>query len=136
MKAHIWELWQREQRYAYEAYEFVCDAVRFTQQMLERRGEDEDERHVTARELLHGLVVLAVHQFGMLAPVVFKMWNVLTTDDVGRIVYQLIDIGELRRSERDQPEDFHNVFDLHEQLRQRFTLKLGPRAALHPQEPN
>ena len=48
---------------------------------------------------------LAVVTFGMMAPVVFKQWNVRTTDDVGRMVFDLIGAGRLSKSDRDTPED-------------------------------
>lgn len=112
MDQRIWELCRQDRRYAYEAYEFVCAAVSYTQHKLERDAEQCSDRHVSGRELLHGLVEFAVEQFGLLAPLVLRRWGIHSTDDVGRIVYQLIDLGILSRSERDRPEDFHAVFDL------------------------
>ncbi|MCS7022245.1 MAG: hypothetical protein NZ703_12505 [Gemmataceae bacterium] len=118
MDHRIWQLCRQDRRYAYEAYEFVCQAVSYTQQKLARDQEQSGSRHITGKELLEGLVEFAGEYFGPLAPLVFRRWGVRTTDDVGRIVYQLIDIGILSRSERDRPEDFHAVFDLQERLQE------------------
>lgn len=119
---HIWELCRQDGRYAYEAYEFVCEAVGYTQRKLERDRDYSEDRHVSGRELLDGLVDYAAEQFGLLAPLVLRRWGVHSTDDVGRIVYQLIDVGILSRSERDRPEDFHAVFDLQQRLQERSNV--------------
>jgi uncharacterized repeat protein (TIGR04138 family) len=118
--SRIWDLCRQDRRYAYEAYEFVCAAVSFTQQKLERHRDQSRERHISGKELLEGLVDFAVEQFGLLASLVLRRWGVHSTDDVGCIVYQLIDLGILSRSERDRPEDFHAVFDLHQRLQEQI----------------
>lgn len=128
MDPRILELTRRPPHYAYEAYEFVCEAVSYTQQRTGRVGDPkrhpEEDRHITGAELLRGVCELAIASFGMMAPVVFKHWNVKTTDDIGRIVFDLIGVGRLSKSERDAPEDFHDLFDLHQALAAGFELTL------------
>jgi uncharacterized repeat protein (TIGR04138 family) len=76
LDSRILELCRDDPRFAYEAYEFVSDAVTFTQNRLGRhpadRGDDADDRHVSGAELLRGVCELAVREFGMMAPVVFS----------------------------------------------------------------
>ncbi len=60
----------------------------------------------------------------MMAPVVFKQWGVRTTDDVGTMVFNLIKVQRLSKSDRDAPEDFHDLFDLHRTLSDGFALTL------------
>lgn len=126
METRILELTRRPPHFAYEAYEFVCDAVTFTQERLGRAAdEDEDaDRHVSGAELLRGVCDLAVATFGMMAPVVFRQWNVRTTDDVGRMVFDLIEVGRLSKSDRDSPDDFRDLFDLSRTLADGFELTL------------
>lgn len=129
MDPRILQLSRRPPHYAYEAYEFVCEAVTFTQQRLGRvpdsdRGTTEDH-HVTGAELLRGVCDLALQSFGMMAPLVFKRWNVRTTDDIGRIVFDLIAIRVLSKSDRDAPEDFSNQFDLLSALEEGYELTLN-----------
>jgi uncharacterized repeat protein (TIGR04138 family) len=131
MDAKILELIREDARYSYEAYEFVSDAVTFTQDRL-GRGADEDEspevdRHVSGGELLRGACELAVRQFGMMAPVVFRQWGVRTTDDFGELVFRLIKVGRLSQSDNDDPADFHDVFDLTKVLTDGFELTIGDR---------
>ena len=50
----------------------------------------EADYHVTGEELLRGACELAVEEFGMMAPVVFRQWGVRATDDVGNLVAVLL----------------------------------------------
>jgi uncharacterized repeat protein (TIGR04138 family) len=127
--ATILEIVRDDPRFAYEAYEFVCEAVQHTQDRLGRRRMTDPtaERHVTGAELLKGACDLAVREFGMMAPVVFKMWGVRTTDDLGEIVFKLIAAEKLSKSEQDDRDEFHDVFDLEKMLSVGFDLE--PMAA-------
>jgi uncharacterized repeat protein (TIGR04138 family) len=113
------DLARREPRYSYEAYQFVCDAVEFTQERLGRLPFDETpdgDHHVNGDELLRGACAFAAQEYGLMAPVVFKQWGIRTTDDFGEIVFRLIEINRLSKSERDDPEDFRDLFDLEKAL--------------------
>ncbi len=126
MDSRIVELIRDDPRYAYEAYEFVCDAVSFTQERLGRAaGRPEDATHVSGAELLRGACELAVREFGMMAPVVFRQWGLRTTDDFGALVFKLIRADLLSKSDQDDPDDFHDVFDLQKALTEGFELTLG-----------
>ncbi len=132
MDAKILELCREDSRFTYEAYEFVCEAVTYTQDRLGRaaaeRDEEGEERHVSGAELLNGTCELAVREFGMMAPVVFKQWGVKTTNHVGEIVFKLIKAQRLSKSDRDDPNDFNALFDLHETLAAGFQITLGDTA--------
>lgn len=125
MDPRILELCRTDPRFAYEAYEFVCDAVTFTQERLGRDAGDDDptdDHHISGGELLRGVCDLAVQQFGLMAPVVFKQWGVASTDDVGEMVFRLIGVKRLSKSERDDPADFRGLFDLHRVLAEGFAF--------------
>lgn len=129
MDPKILELTRDDPRYAYEAYEFVCEAVGFTQDRLGRTDIEagEDENHVSGEELLRGACAMAVRDFGLMAGVVFRRWGVRTTDDFGALVFKLIEAGRLSRSDDDDPDDFHAVFDLERALTDGFELTLNDR---------
>src|SRR5688500_10040264 len=91
------DLVRRDSRYAYEAYEFVFTALTHTQALMGHRppprellslgpteptrrgggggGGGEEEMHVTGKQLLWGIRDLAVREFGLMAPVVFRLWG-------------------------------------------------------------
>ena len=126
MDPKIAELTRDDPRYPYEAYEFVCDAVSYTQELLGRAPEEDDDPdgdfHVSGEELVRGACELAVQEFGMMAPTVFRTWGVRKTDDFGNIVFNLIKAEKLSKSERDDPEDFRDLFDLEKALAEGFEL--------------
>lgn len=76
--------------------------------------ETASNRHVTGKQLCLGLKDYALRQYGLLARTVLTHWNVRRTEDFGRIVFAMVDSGELRTSEGDSPEDFRGVFNFEE----------------------
>ena len=59
-----------------------------------------------------------------MAKVVLNSWNVQTTRDFGEIVYKLIEIGEMTKSDNDQLDDFDNVYDFGEALQQQYEITM------------
>ena len=76
-----------------------------------RRGS---ERHLTGQQLCEAARLYALQQYGLLARVVLEWWGIRTTDDLGEIVFNMIEIGQMRKTRRDKREDFHSVYDFHE----------------------
>jgi len=104
---------ERERAYAREAYGFVVGALGATvQQLPTERLEDPLRRHLSGGELLEGVVSLARSEFGPLAATVFQEWGVRRSEDVGRIVFQLVDCGQLSARPEDTLEDFRGDYDL------------------------
>jgi uncharacterized repeat protein (TIGR04138 family) len=126
--SRILDICRDDPRFAYEAYKYICDAVTFTAKRLasvaQKTEIDTDDHHITGAELLSGVCDMAVNDFGMMAPIVFSQWGIRTTDDIGTIVFKLIEAKCLSKSERDSPEDFHNLFDLNEALTKGFSFKI------------
>src|SRR5437899_677549 len=98
---------RRDPRYAYEAYEFVFEALKYTQEKLgrlpreETSGEPGPQHHVSGPELLDGVRDLALRQFGLMARVVFRMWGIDRTDDFGEIVFNLVEAKLLSKTDHD-----------------------------------
>ncbi len=101
-------------RYHPSAYRFVSAALPYAQKILSRTytvGVDDDSAHITGPELLEGIRRFAIENFGLLTLAVFRRWGIRATDDFGRIVFELIDRGEMRKTDRDQLSDFFGVYD-------------------------
>jgi uncharacterized repeat protein (TIGR04138 family) len=129
MRHHeIVEIVRRDHRYPYEAYEFVFEALSHTQKMVGRvplGGEPPaQEHHVSGKEILEGAVDLAREEFGFLARTVFLQWGVRRTDDLGEIVFNLIEAGLLSKTDADNRADFHELFDLERALSEGFAISL------------
>jgi uncharacterized repeat protein (TIGR04138 family) len=105
-------------KYHPDAYRFVDQALRFTQRRLGRTSDavehgqefDEDSAHISGPELLDGVRELALQEFGLLTIPVFRYWGIRTTGDFGRIVFDFIERGAMRKTERDQLTDFFDVY--------------------------
>jgi uncharacterized repeat protein (TIGR04138 family) len=108
---------EREARYHQNAYQFVYEALRFTQQSLNKgsvEGEESEDAHISGVELLGGIREFALSQFGLLTRTVFKHWGIRGTGDFGRIVFELISKGKMSKTDRDQLSDFFDVYDFEE----------------------
>lgn len=111
-------------RYHAQAFKFVHTALRYTQERLGLSGAPEAAGHVTGRELLEGIREIGRQQFGLLCPLVFRSWGVRSTGDFGRLVYQMIDLGEMRKSADDQLSDFFDVYDFDQAFNAEYTLDM------------
>lgn len=102
--------------YTLEAFKFVLDALHETVSVLDK------PRHVSGQELLEGIRLYAIREYGPLAKTVLNYWGIRTTEDFGRIVFLLVEIGLLRKQPEDRIEDFQNVYDFDEA----FAVNLDP----------
>ena len=109
-------------QYAPEAYEFLNRAISRTQELYERdpRARDEAARHVTGRELLEGIRVLALEEFGFMARIVLEEWGIRRTDDFGKIVFALVEAGHMSKRDSDSLADFHDVYSFWEAFDESF----------------
>ena len=75
------------------------------------RPSPKPSRHVSGQQLCEGLREFALEQWGRLAGLVLKRWNITSTLDFGRVVFWLIEVGQMQKNEEDSLEDFRNVYD-------------------------
>ena len=121
------ELLRRDRRYHRNAYFFVFEALRYAQEQMglgqPTVADDpmlEEQRHVTGQQLCEAIRRYAVEQYGMMAKSVLNEWGILSTGDFGEIVFNLIEIGQMKKTDSDRREDFENVFDFDDGLRDAF----------------
>lgn len=114
----VHEACRKDDRFAPQAYAFLCDALEHTVKMLGR--EESESRHVTGQEILAGWRDLAVLEFGPMANVVMREWGIRRSEDVGAMVYNFIGIGYFGKNETDSIEDFSDGVDLLEALGRPF----------------
>ncbi|MBI1386888.1 MAG: hypothetical protein GC154_00380 [bacterium] len=99
-----------DRRYHLNAYLFVLEALRYTQALYKKT------RHVSGRQLLVGIAKFAKNRYGEMAYLVFENWGVQTPRDFGNIVFNLVEMGEVKKTADDRIEDFDVDFDLKSQL--------------------
>lgn len=102
--------------YPIEAYAFVREGLAFTVERVHLHPDslEKTDHHVSGQQLCFGLRDLAIEKFGLLAPLVLSHWNITRTDDFGRIVFAMIDVGLMSRNDDDTLDDFRSVYDFDE----------------------
>ena len=101
------ELREGGSRFAREAYVFVVAALGETVRGLPaERLTDPERRHLSGQELTRGVVEIARAEFGALAAMVFSEWGVRSTEDIGAIVFELVQAGQLSARPEDTMADF------------------------------
>ena len=133
----IAELLKEDPRYTFEAYVFVFEALSYAQNALEMGTEspsepaagagsggkeEEPERHVTGQQLCEAIRRFALEQFGYMAKTVLNSWGIRGTGDFGEIVFNLIRIGQMRKTPQDRREDFEDIYDFESAFKQGFKI--------------
>ena len=132
----IAKLLKEDRRYKIDAYAFVFEALNYAHTQLgmgtERPAESEEEpeegspreseRHLTGQQLCEAIRQYALEQYGYMAKCVLNSWGVTKTGDFGEIVFNLIGIGQMRKTADDRREDFDDVFDFETGLEQSFKI--------------
>lgn len=119
------EFCKRDPRYPFEAYDFVYQALGYVQQQMTLQGQNKDgSRHVSGQQLSEGCRDFALQEYGLMAGIVLKSWNIHATADFGELVYNLISIQMMTRNDTDRKEDFHNVYDLDKAFAEGFRFQL------------
>ncbi len=123
----------RDARYPNDAYLFALESLEYARAQKKLRASKSRGRartrvaanHVTGGELCKGACELALSQYGLLARSILFGWGVRKTADLGNIIYNMIDAGELEKTESDSQADFDDVLDLDEALRIDQNLPTG-----------
>jgi uncharacterized repeat protein (TIGR04138 family) len=113
-----------DDRYQFEAYLFVQEAIQYTQKALGRHKQE--HKHVGGKELLNGIRDYALTMFGPMSPTVLSEWGIHSCEDFGEIVFNLIQHNQAVKSKSDSRDDFKGGYDFDEAFRKPF-LPAKPR---------
>ena len=120
----IEQITEKDPRYTKEGYIFLKEALEFTIKQ-KRRGKSETGSHVDAVELLDGFRQLALKEFGPMVITVLEYWGITASEDVGYMVFNLIDAGVFGKTESDSVEDFRGALS----FRAAFIEPFEPRSS-------
>jgi len=107
-----------DDRYEFDAYLFVQEAIQYTQKALGRHKQE--PRHVGGKELLNGIRDYALTMFGPMSSTVLSEWGIHSCEDFGEIVFNLIDHHQAFQSQSDSRDDFKGGYDFDEAFRKPF----------------
>jgi uncharacterized repeat protein (TIGR04138 family) len=113
-------LQERNPRFHGKAYLFLLSSLHHVMEDLDR------PRHISGGELAKGVRDLALDRFGPLARTVLEHWGIHRTEDLGDIVFALVDCGILIKQPEDRREDFRGVFDFEEAFELDYPWEAGP----------
>ena len=109
----------KDPRYAREAYAFVRESLDYTQKNISKENKG-NVRHITGQELLDGIRQFALNQFGPMVVTVLEEWGVRNARDFGEIVFNMVEIELLDKTENDNRDDFNNGYDFTDAFRKPF----------------
>ena len=105
---------REDPRYQRDVYVFVRDALDFTVKQQKKGSKPGVSSHVTPLQLLDGIRLFALKEFGPMVPTVFGYWNVNSCEDLGHIVFNMIRKEILGKNDTDTLDQFREGYDFHE----------------------
>jgi len=115
------QIHQEDPRYHPDAYEFVMEALAFTQKKFKMA------KHVSGRQFLEGIKALLLKKFGPMTISILDYWGVKNTEDFGNIVYNLERHQVIAKDEDDQYETFKDVYDFQKVFDEGYRKELAKR---------
>lgn len=103
---------KEDPRYDRKAYTFIRLGLDQTVKDLRKKDSSRAQKsqHVTGPELLEGLRLYALDQYGPLAKTVLNFWGINRCQDFGDLVFNLIEYNVFSKTEKDQREDFSDIY--------------------------
>lgn len=115
-------------RYAEDAYVFLREALDFTAKLLDKPTEG-PARHLSGQELMQGIRQYALQEFGPLTLRVLNTWGIHRTLDFGEMVFNLVRVGIMGKTDEDHVEDFADGFDFEDAFAKPFRPRRQTPAA-------
>lgn len=98
-------------RYARGAYYFLRQALDYSLKSLHDQGQLDESNHLSGQQLLEGIRLYTIEQYGPMSRLVLESWGVKACSDFGNIVFNLVACRVLGKTDKDTPEDFNNGYD-------------------------
>ena len=129
----IEQICAEDSRYDAEAYRFVRDALDYTIRLLEKPKTGMG-RHVSGQELLGGIRQYALSEYGPMTLRVLRTWGLRATEDFGEIIFNLVDLGVLGRTDEDNREDFAGGYEFEQAFAAPFRPASRARSNASPDD--
>ena len=101
----LYKLLDRDPRYPLTAYAAIHKGLDYTMKMKQVVG------HVDGQELAVGMAGYLKEQYGPFCLPVLNGWGIHSTMDFGRLVFNLVEAGLMRKQDHDSIDDFADVYD-------------------------
>jgi uncharacterized repeat protein (TIGR04138 family) len=120
---------KEDPRFDRKAYDFVRQGLDHTVKEMKKKDAIRVARtaHVSGSELLDGLRIYALDQYGPLAKTVLNDWGVKACSDFGDIVFNLIEYNVFSKTDKDRREDFADIYTFEDAFVKPFLPSKGKR---------
>lgn len=105
---------EKDSAFRPDGYQFLRESLEATIKKRSKAKQQSVSQHVSATELLEGFRRLALKEFGPMTPTVLDYWGIHSCQDIGRMVFYLVEAGAFGRTEEDTLDGFNQGFDFHE----------------------
>lgn len=112
---------EKDSRYDAEAYGFIMATLHYTLSKLKER------RHISGRDLLEGIREYSLRQYGPMTRTVLEHWGIKDTADFGEIVFNLVEIGLMKKRPEDTKEEFKGVYDFESTFDRPYRRSVSPK---------
>ena len=102
----------KDSRYDARAYALVMDCIHYL---------GKEDRHMSAEDILDEFRERALDQYGPLTYTVLTEWGLSGCEDIGEMMFNLVEFHRVGKDENDVPESFLGGYDFKETF-------LGPYA--------
>ncbi len=101
----------RDQRYRHDAYLFLREVMDFSVKRQKKQRKELQPTHISATELLEAFRLLTLKEFGPMSLTLLQYWGIKNSNDIGYIIFNLIEAGVVGKTEDDTLAAFANGFD-------------------------
>jgi uncharacterized repeat protein (TIGR04138 family) len=95
----------KDSRYDAHAYALLMDCVHF----LSRQA-----RHMSSEDVMEEFRERALDQYGPMAYTVLTQWGLSATEDIGEMMFNLVESNRISKDDDDRQEDFCGGYDFRE----------------------
>lgn len=96
----------KDARFDARAYALLMDVIRYL--------GGEESRHMTGADILEEFKERALDQYGPLTYTVLTEWGLACTEDIGEMMFNLVEGCRISKDEDDTPEAFVGGYDFRE----------------------
>ncbi len=100
-------------KYNREVYFFIKAVLDYSLDIQASKNKGV-RKHVSGQDLLEGFRAYTLKEFGPMSSSVLREWGIKECEDVGVIVFELIEVGVFGKDESDSPSDFSSTFTFKE----------------------
>ncbi len=108
--------------------EMVCTGSlppKVAEALQEAGGPEKMNRHVSGQQLCRAIRDIALERWGLMARGVLARWSIHRTEDIGAIIFALVENDWLQKQPTDSIDDFNHVFSFDEAFDQSYRIGVG-----------